>query len=148
VGIIIVFSYKYVCLTIINLSMKECYCTIIISYEFWFSYEILYLLLFLTHMYILQQFQEFETEKSFDTVQILVGGRTEDKSVNLATLSGKQDLSNKLFVSASNFMIIKFSTDASVERKGFRLVRYILRDELFGVMNSRYVALGTVSGMF
>lgn len=66
------------------------------------------------------QFQEFETEKSFDTVQILVGGRTEDKSVNLATLSGKMDLSNKMFVSASNFMIIKFSSDASVERKGFR----------------------------
>lgn len=66
------------------------------------------------------QFQEFETEKSFDIVQILVGGRTEEKSVNLATLSGKQELSNKLFVSASNFMIIKFSTDASVERKGFR----------------------------
>lgn len=53
-------------------------------------------------------------------MQILVGGRTEEKSVNLATLSGKQELSNKLFVSASNFMIIKFSTDASVERKGFR----------------------------
>lgn len=69
---------------------------------------------------ILLQFQEFETEKSFDIVQILVGGRTEDKSVNLATLSGKQELSNKLFVSASNFMIIKFSTDSSVERKGFR----------------------------
>ncbi|XP_050541159.1 sushi, von Willebrand factor type A, EGF and pentraxin domain-containing protein 1 [Daktulosphaira vitifoliae] len=69
---------------------------------------------------ILLQFQEFETEKSFDTVQILVGGRTEDKAVNLATLSGKLDLSNKMFVSASNFMIIKFSTDASVERKGFR----------------------------
>lgn len=66
------------------------------------------------------QFQEFETEKSFDIVQILVGGRTEDKSVNLATLSGKQELSNKLFVSASNFMIIKFSSDASVEKKGFR----------------------------
>ncbi|XP_032681239.1 sushi, von Willebrand factor type A, EGF and pentraxin domain-containing protein 1 isoform X1 [Odontomachus brunneus] len=69
---------------------------------------------------ILLQFQEFETEKSFDIVQILVGGRTEDKSVNLATLSGKQELSNKLFVSASNFMIIKFSSDASVEKKGFR----------------------------
>lgn len=66
------------------------------------------------------QFQEFETEKSFDIVQILVGGRTEDKSVNLATLSGKQELSNKLFVSASNFMIVKFSTDSSVEKKGFR----------------------------
>jgi hypothetical protein len=74
--------------------------------------------------FILQQFQEFETEQSFDTVQILVGGRTEDKAVNLATLSGKQDLSSKLFVSASNFMIIKFSTDASVERKGFRLAQY------------------------
>ncbi|XP_071439306.1 uncharacterized protein uif isoform X2 [Hetaerina americana] len=69
---------------------------------------------------ILLQFQEFETEKSFDTVQIMVGGRTEDKAVSLATLSGKQDLSSKLFVSASNFMIIKFSTDSSVERKGFR----------------------------
>lgn len=66
------------------------------------------------------QFQEFETEKSFDIVQILVGGRTEDKSVNLVTLSGKQELSNKLFVSASNFMIIKFNSDASVEKKGFR----------------------------
>lgn len=49
-----------------------------------------------------------------------MGGRTEDTSVNLATLSGKMELSNKIYVSASNFMIIKFSTDASVERKGFR----------------------------
>lgn len=69
---------------------------------------------------ILLQFQEFETERTFDTVQILAGGRTEDTSINLATLSGKQDLTNRSFVSASNFMIIKFSTDASVERKGFR----------------------------
>ncbi|XP_073992974.1 sushi, von Willebrand factor type A, EGF and pentraxin domain-containing protein uif isoform X1 [Rhodnius prolixus] len=69
---------------------------------------------------ILLQFQEFDTEKSFDTVQILVGGRTEEKSVNLATLSGKPDIANMSFVSASNFMIIKFSTDASVEKKGFR----------------------------
>lgn len=66
------------------------------------------------------QFQEFETEKTFDTVQILVGGRTEDKAVSLATLSGKQDLGNKSFISASNFMIVKFSTDGSVEKKGFR----------------------------
>lgn len=66
------------------------------------------------------QFQEFDTEKSFDTVQILVGGRVEEKSVSLATLSGKLDLSGKLFVSASNFMIIKFSTDGTVEKKGFR----------------------------
>lgn len=69
---------------------------------------------------IILQFQEFETEKTFDTVQILVGGRTEDKAVSLATLSGREDLANKPFVTASNFMIVKFTSDGSVERKGFR----------------------------
>ena len=69
---------------------------------------------------IVLQFQEFDTEKTFDTVQILVGGRTEDKSVSFATLSGKEDLASKPFVTASNFMIVKFTSDGSVERKGFR----------------------------
>lgn len=69
---------------------------------------------------IVLQFQEFDTEKTFDTVQILVGGRTEEKSVSLATLSGKLDLASKPYVTASNFMIVKFTTDGSVERKGFR----------------------------
>lgn len=69
---------------------------------------------------IVLQFQEFDTEKTFDTVQILVGGRTEDKSVSLATLSGKMELASKPFVTASNFMIVKFTSDGSVERKGFR----------------------------
>lgn len=70
---------------------------------------------------IILQFQEFDTEKTFDTVQILVGGRTEEKSVSLATISGKQsDLTNKPYVTASNFMIVKFTSDGSVERKGFR----------------------------
>ncbi|XP_058454733.1 uncharacterized protein LOC131432461 isoform X2 [Malaya genurostris] len=69
---------------------------------------------------IILQFQDFDTEKNFDIVQILVGGRTEDKAVSLASLSGKNDLSNNPFVTASNFMIIKFTTDGSVERKGFR----------------------------
>lgn len=69
---------------------------------------------------IILQFQDFETEKTFDTVQILVGGRTEDKSVSLATLSGREELANKPFITASNFMIVKFTSDGSVERKGFR----------------------------
>ncbi|XP_055635764.1 uncharacterized protein LOC129775276 isoform X1 [Toxorhynchites rutilus septentrionalis] len=69
---------------------------------------------------IILQFQEFDTEKHFDTVQILVGGRTENKAVSLATLSGKNDLTSKPFITASNFMIIKFASDGSVERKGFR----------------------------
>lgn len=69
---------------------------------------------------IILQFQEFDTEKNFDIVQILVGGRTEDKSVSLATISGKSDLASMPFITASNFMIIKFTSDGSVERKGFR----------------------------
>ncbi|CAL4150116.1 unnamed protein product [Meganyctiphanes norvegica] len=66
------------------------------------------------------QFFEFDTEKNFDTVQILTGGRTEDSAVSLVTISGRQDLTNKFFDSASNFMIIKFKSDASVEKRGFR----------------------------
>ncbi|KAF4522838.1 hypothetical protein B566_EDAN008100 [Ephemera danica] len=71
---------------------------------------------------ILLQFQDFETEKGFDTVTVLAGGRTEREAAPLATLSGKQDLGNKLFISASNFMVVKFSSDASVERKGFSIL--------------------------
>lgn len=69
---------------------------------------------------IILQFQDFETEKTFDTVQILAGGRTEEKAVSLATLSGREEITNKPFVTASNFMIVKFTSDGSVERKGFR----------------------------
>uniref|UniRef100_A0A182Y3Y1 Notch n=1 Tax=Anopheles stephensi TaxID=30069 RepID=A0A182Y3Y1_ANOST len=69
---------------------------------------------------IILQFQEFDTEKNFDTVQILVGSRTEDTAVSLATLSGKSDVPNRTFITASNFMIIKFTSDGSVEKKGFR----------------------------
>ncbi|KZS05970.1 Notch 2 [Daphnia magna] len=39
---------------------------------------------------------------------ILAGGRTEDSSVTLATLSGKQNLNQQPFTSASNFMIVRF----------------------------------------
>ena len=66
------------------------------------------------------QFSQFETEKVFDTVQILGGGRTEETATNIATLSGSLDLQSKSFTSASNFMIIKFKSDASVEKRGFR----------------------------
>ena len=69
---------------------------------------------------IILQFTEFDTERTFDTVQILAGGRTEDASVTLATLSGKQNLSSQFFTSASNFMIVRFRSDASVEKAGFR----------------------------
>ena len=69
---------------------------------------------------IVLQFSNFETEKNFDTVQILGGGRTDDTAVNMASLSGSLDLTSKTFVSASNFMVIKFKTDGSVEKSGFR----------------------------
>ncbi|KAB7498637.1 Fibropellin-1 [Armadillidium nasatum] len=71
---------------------------------------------------IILQFNDFETEKGFDTVQILTGGRTETSAMPLVTLSGKLDssLNGHIYESASNFMIVKFQSDASVERKGFR----------------------------
>ncbi|GIY99817.1 cubilin [Caerostris extrusa] len=69
---------------------------------------------------IVLQFSDFETESNFDTVQILAGGRTEETGVNLVTLSGTQDLGVRTFTTASNLMIVKFRSDASVEKKGFR----------------------------
>lgn len=69
---------------------------------------------------IVLQFSDFETEVNFDTVQILSGGRTEESGVNLVTLSGAQDVGTKTFTTASNLMIVKFRSDASVEKKGFR----------------------------
>ncbi|XP_076318247.1 uncharacterized protein LOC143229580 isoform X1 [Tachypleus tridentatus] len=69
---------------------------------------------------IVLQFSDFETEANFDTVQILAGGRTEESSVSLVTLSGMEDLRSRSFVTASNLMIIKFRSDSSVEKNGFR----------------------------
>ncbi|RWS09468.1 uncharacterized protein B4U79_12754 [Dinothrombium tinctorium] len=66
------------------------------------------------------QFSEFDTEANFDTVQILAGGRTEETSFSLSTLSGSQNMTSKTFVTASNLMIIKFKSDSSVEKRGFR----------------------------
>ena len=67
------------------------------------------------------QFSEFETESSFDAVQILAGGRTEESSVTLASLSGSLNASAlRPFVTGSNMMIVKFRSDASVEKRGFR----------------------------
>ena len=47
------------------------------------------------------------------------GGRTEETSTNIATLSGNLNLNGKSFTSASNFMIIKFRSDESEEKSGF-----------------------------
>lgn len=71
---------------------------------------------------IIIQFNDFETEEHFDTVQILTGGRTEDSAVPLISLSGrpKASASGLIYESASNFMIVKFQADASVEKRGFR----------------------------
>lgn len=66
------------------------------------------------------QFYEFETEKNFDNAQILTGGKTEDKSFNLATLSGHENLTSRPFVTGSNLMIVKFKSDSSTEKRGFR----------------------------
>lgn len=66
------------------------------------------------------QITEFDTEQNFDTVQILAGGKTEENSVALASLSGNQVNTSRVYVTASNHMIIKFNTDGAVEKRGFR----------------------------
>lgn len=66
------------------------------------------------------QFYEFDTEKNFDQVQVLSGAKTEDKAFSLATLSGQLNLTNRPFISGSNFMIVKFKSDSQVEKRGFR----------------------------
>ena len=75
---------------------------------------------------IVLQITEFETEQHFDTVQILAGARTEEHSVSLATLSGSQVNTSRVYVTASNHMIVKFNTDGAVERRGFRYVSFFL----------------------
>jgi hypothetical protein len=68
------------------------------------------------------QFSDFDTEKIFDTVQILGGGRTEEAATNIATLSGTANLKDKTFTSASNFMIIKFRSDEVRMELGTELI--------------------------
>ena len=68
----------------------------------------------------MRQFSAFDTEPDFDTAQILTGGTTEESAVTIRSLSGQEDLSRSLFTAASNFMIVKFRSDASVEKAGFR----------------------------
>jgi len=69
---------------------------------------------------IVLQITEFDTEQNFDTVHVLAGASTEEHSVSLATLSGSQVNTSRVYVTASNHMIIKFNTDGAVEKKGFR----------------------------
>lgn len=66
------------------------------------------------------QFYEFDTERHFDQVQVLAGARTDERAFSLATFSGQLNLTSRPFVTGSNLMIVKFRSDALVERRGFR----------------------------
>lgn len=66
------------------------------------------------------QFYEFDTEKHFDSVQVLAGAKTEDKAFSLASLSGRLNLSQRALATGSNLMIVKFKSDSQIERRGFR----------------------------
>ena len=62
----------------------------------------------------------FETEENIDIVDIYVGGNSMKTSNYITSLSGLID-GGKLptYVSTNNFMIVKFTSDKDVEKKGF-----------------------------
>lgn len=66
------------------------------------------------------QFAEFDTEAHADELQVLVGGRTESSSTPLIRLSGNIPSANRTLVTAANLMLIRFNSDESIERRGFR----------------------------
>ena len=64
--------------------------------------------------------QAFDTEESIDIVDIYVGGSTIATSDYLASLSGHitgDDLTT--YVSTNNFMIVRFTSDDTVQKRGF-----------------------------
>ena len=54
---------------------------------------------------IVLQFSEFDTEKNFDTVQILGGGRTDDTAVNMASLSGMYRFLSACMLFSYSFLV-------------------------------------------
>ncbi|KAK2163425.1 hypothetical protein NP493_1461g00026 [Ridgeia piscesae] len=63
----------------------------------------------------------FDTEENFDTVDIYVGGSTLATSDYVTSLSGHID-SDKLptYVSVNNFIIVRFTSDKTVNKGGFK----------------------------
>ena len=62
----------------------------------------------------------FETEENIDIVDIYVGSNAIETSTYIASLSGRID-SAKLptYVSTNNFLIVKFTSDRTTQKKGF-----------------------------
>lgn len=65
------------------------------------------------------QFLDFATEDAKDIVTVLGGSPLPAKSQPLATLSGQLSSSNLRYRSSNNFLIVKFTSDLSVEMPGF-----------------------------
>ncbi|VDP18282.1 unnamed protein product, partial [Soboliphyme baturini] len=68
---------------------------------------------------ILLQFDLFETEKYFDTVVVIDGGPSENASSVLKYFSGYPPASDLTFTSSTNMVLIKFTSDKSIENRGF-----------------------------
>ncbi|ESP03827.1 hypothetical protein LOTGIDRAFT_230171 [Lottia gigantea] len=79
------------------------------------------------------KFSNFITEEGLDKVQVFVGGMTESTSKLVATLSG--DMTSKLpeFTSPNNFILVKFSSDASTAAAGFKAM-FSAKKEMFPLM--------------
>lgn len=62
-----------------------------------------------------------DTEENIDVMDIYVGGRTIDTSVYVRSLSGRITGDNlPAYVSTNNYMIVRFTSDRTVEKTGFQ----------------------------
>ncbi|VDM95100.1 unnamed protein product, partial [Onchocerca ochengi] len=62
-------------------------------------------------------FDAFETEEYEDFVTILDGGPAENSSVVMAILSGSKK--PETLISSTNIMVVRFSSDAQIQARGF-----------------------------
>lgn len=65
-------------------------------------------------------FESFETEEYQDLVTISDGGPSENSSIVLDTLSGAPKPNKLNFFSSTNIMIVRFSSDALIQARGFQ----------------------------
>ena len=67
------------------------------------------------------QFTTFETEEKLDVLEIWDGGATIQASTLMTRLSGTDVGIYQSFVSSTNHLVFRFTTDGSAQKSGFNI---------------------------